>query len=168
MAAAVARRAGARRVVISDPNPYRRALAEKVGVTRAISTIGEGATPLDQVQKELGLQEGFDVGLEMSGNPSAFREMLANMSHGAKIAILGIPAEPMPIDWNLVIFNQLTLRGIYGREMYETWYKMTVLLESGLDISPVITHRLNWRDYEKGFEAMQSGNAGKVILEWQP
>jgi len=167
MAAAVARRAGARRVVISDPNPFRRALAEKVGVTRAVSTVGEGSTTLEQVQKELGLQEGFDVGLEMSGNPNAFREMLANMSHGAKIAMLGIPAEPMPIDWNLVIFNQLTLRGIYGREMYETWYKMTVLLESGLDISPVITHRLNWRDYEQGFAAMQSGNAGKVILDWQ-
>jgi threonine 3-dehydrogenase len=167
MAAAVAKRAGARRVVISDPNPFRRGLAEKVGVTRAVSTVGEGSTTLPQVQKELGLQEGFDVGLEMSGNPSAFREMLENMSHGAKIAILGIPAEPMPIDWNLVIFNQLTLRGIYGREMYETWYKMTVLLESGLDISPVITHRLNWRDYEKGFAAMQGGNAGKVILDWQ-
>jgi len=167
MAAAVARRAGARRVVISDPNPFRRALAEKVGVTRAVSTVGEGSTTLEQVQKELGLQEGFDVGLEMSGNPNAFREMLANMSHGGKIAMLGIPAEPMPIDWNLVIFNQLTLRGIYGREMYETWYKMTVLLESGLDISPVITHRLNWRDYEKGFAAMQGGNAGKVILDWQ-
>jgi len=167
MAAAVARRAGARRVVISDPNPFRRALAEKVGVTRAVSTVGEGSTTLEQVQKELGLQEGFDVGLEMSGNPNAFREMLANMSHGGKIAMLGIPAEPMPIDWNLVIFNQLTLRGIYGREMYETWYKMTVLLESGLDISPVITHRLSWRDYEKGFAAMQGGNAGKVILDWQ-
>jgi threonine 3-dehydrogenase len=167
MAAAVAKRAGARRVVISDPNAFRLSLAEKVGVTRAVATTGAGATTLQQVQKELGLQEGFDVGLEMSGNPNAFREMLANMSHGAKIAILGIPAEPVPIDWNLVIFNQLTLRGIYGREMYETWYKMTVLLESGLDISPVITHRLNWRDYEQGFEAMQSGNAGKVILDWQ-
>jgi len=167
MAAAVVKRAGARRVVISDPNAFRLSLAEKVGVTRAVATTGDGATTLQQVQKELGLQEGFDVGLEMSGNPNAFREMLANMSHGAKIAILGIPAEPVPIDWNLVIFNQLTLRGIYGREMYETWYKMTVLLESGLDISPVITHRLNWRDYEQGFEAMQSGNAGKVILDWQ-
>jgi threonine 3-dehydrogenase len=167
MAAAVAKRAGARRVVISDPNPFRRGLAEKVGVTRAVSTVGEGSTTLAQVQQELGLQEGFDVGLEMSGNPAAFREMLENMSHGAKIAMLGIPAEPMPIDWNLVIFNQLTLRGIYGREMYETWYKMTVLLESGLDISPVITHRLNWRDYEQGFAAMQGGNSGKVILDWQ-
>jgi threonine 3-dehydrogenase len=167
MAAAVARRAGARRVVISDPNPYRRALAEKVGVTLAVGTVGEGATTLKAVQERLGLQEGFDVGLEMSGNPGAFREMLQNMSHGAKIAMLGIPADPMAIDWNLVIFNQLTLRGIYGREMYETWYKMTVLLESGLDVSPVITHRLNWRDYESGFKAMQTGEAGKVILDWQ-
>jgi threonine 3-dehydrogenase len=167
MAAAVAKRAGARRVVISDPNPFRRGLAEQVGVTRAVSTVGEGSTTLAQVQQDLGMQEGFDVGLEMSGNPAAFREMLQNMSHGAKIAMLGIPAEPMPIDWNLVIFNQLTLRGIYGREMYETWYKMTVLIESGLDITPVVTHRLNWRDYEKGFAAMQGGNSGKVILDWR-
>ena len=167
MAAAVARRAGARRVVISDPNPFRRWLAEKVGVTLAVATAGPDATTLRAAQERLGLQEGFDVGLEMSGNPAAFREMLENMSHGAKIAMLGIPSQPMPIDWNLVIFNQLTLRGIYGREMYETWYKMTVLLESGLDISAVITHRLNWRDYEKGFEAMQSGEAGKVILDWR-
>jgi threonine 3-dehydrogenase len=167
MAAAVARKAGARRVVISDPNPFRRALAEKVGVTLAVSTVGPGATTLKAVQEKLGLHEGFDVGLEMSGNPGAFREMLENMSHGARIAILGIPSQPMPIDWNLVIFNQLTLRGIYGREMYETWYKMTVLIESGLDVSPVITHRLGWRDYETGFAAMQTGDAGKVILDWR-
>jgi threonine 3-dehydrogenase len=167
MAAAVARRAGARRVVISDPNPFRRALAEKVGVTLAVNTVGKDATTLKAAQEKLGLHEGFDVGLEMSGNPSAFREMLENMSHGARIAMLGIPSEPMPIDWNLVIFNQLTLRGIYGREMYETWYKMTVLIESGLDVSPVITHRLGWRDYEAGFAAMQTGEAGKVILDWR-
>jgi threonine 3-dehydrogenase len=167
MAAAVARKAGARRVVISDPNPYRRALAEKVGVTLAVGTVGPGSTTLQKVQEQLGMQEGFDVGLEMSGNPGAFREMLENMSHGAKIAILGIPAEPMAIDWNRVIFNQLTLRGIYGREMYETWYKMTVLIESGLDISPVITHRLAYRDFEQGFAAMQTGEAGKVILDWR-
>ena len=167
MAAAVARRAGARRVVISDPNSYRRALAEKVGVTLAVGTVGEGATTLKAVQKQLGMQEGFDVGLEMSGNPGAFREMLDNMSHGAKIAMLGIPADPMAIDWNKVIFNQLTLRGIYGREMYETWYKMTVLLESGLDISGVITHRLGYRDFEAGFEAMKSGESGKVVLDWR-
>jgi threonine 3-dehydrogenase len=167
MAAAVAGRAGARRVVISDPNPYRRALAEKVGVTLAVSTAGPDATTLREVQERFGMQEGFDVGLEMSGNPAAFREMLANMSHGAKVAMLGIPSAEMAIDWNRVIFNQLTLRGIYGREMYETWYKMTVLIESGLDVSGVITHRLNWRDYEAGFEAMQSGKSGKVILDWQ-
>ena len=164
MAAAVARRAGARRVVISDPNPFRRALAEKVGVTLAGDP---AATTRREVQRQLGLQEGFDVGLEMSGHPAAFREMLENMSHGAKIAMLGIPSEAMAIDWNRVIFNQLTLRGIYGREMYETWYKMSVLLESGLDISGVITHRLGYRDYEAGFEAMKSGESGKVILDWR-
>ena len=164
MAAAVARRAGARRVVISDPNSYRRALAEKVGVTVAVDPT---ATKLAEVQQKLGMQEGFDVGLEMSGNPAAFREMLENMSHGAKIAMLGIPTKEMAIDWNRVIFNQLTLRGIYGREMYETWYKMTVLIASGLDVSGVITHRLGWRDFEAGFDAMQSGESGKVILDWQ-
>ena len=164
MAAAVARHAGARHVVISDPNSYRRALAERVGVTVAVDP---RMTTLAQVQADLHMTEGFDVGLEMSGNPNAFRDMLGSMSHGAKVAMLGIPAQPMPIDWNQVIFNQLTLRGIYGREMYETWYKMTVMLESGLDISPVITHRLNWRDYEDGFNAMRSGNSGKVILDWR-
>jgi threonine 3-dehydrogenase len=164
MAAAVARRAGARRVVISDPNAFRRGLAEKVGVTLAVDP---AATSLTEVQRQLGMQEGFDVGLEMSGNPAAFRGMLENMSHGAKIAMLGIPSKEMAIDWNRVIFNQLTLRGIYGREMYETWYKMTVLIESGLDVSGVITHRLGWRDFEAGFEAMASGESGKVILDWR-
>jgi len=164
MAAAVARHAGARHVVISDPNEYRRNLAEKVGVTRAVDP---RATPLKDVQQQLHMQEGFDVGLEMSGNPSAFRDMLANMSHGGKIAMLGIPSEQIAIDWNQVVFNQLTLRGIYGREMYETWYMMTVMLETGLDISGVITHRLNWRDFEEGFAAMRSGNSGKVILDWR-
>ena len=164
MAAAVARHAGARHVVISDPNPYRRALAEKVGVSRAFDPT---AARLDEVERELHMTEGFDVGLEMSGNPRAFRDMLGSMSHGAKIAMLGIPSAEMAIDWNQVIFNQLTLRGIYGREMYETWYKMTVMLESGLDISPVITHRLNWRDYKDGFDAMRSGNSGKVVLDWR-
>jgi threonine 3-dehydrogenase len=163
MAAAVARHAGARHVVISDPNEYRRKLAEKVGVTLAVDPL---AIPLKEIQKQLHMQEGFDVGLEMSGNPSAFRDMLANMSHGAKIAMLGIPSEAISIDWNQVVFNQLTIRGIYGREMYETWYKMTVMLESGLDISGVITHRMNWRDFEEGFAAMRSGNSGKVILDW--
>jgi threonine 3-dehydrogenase len=114
------------------------------------------------------MTEGFDIGMEMSGNPNAFRDLLANMSHGAKIAMLGIPSPTeMSIDWAKVIFNQLTIHGIYGREMYETWYKMTVMLESGLDISPVITHRFNWRDYEQGFEAMRTGNSGKVVLDWR-
>lgn len=164
MAAAVAKHAGARHVVISDPNQYRRELAEKVGVSLAVDPT---KTSMADVQQQLHMTEGFDVGLEMSGNPSAFRDMLANMSHGGKVAMLGIPSQPMPIDWNQVIFNQLTLRGIYGREMYETWYKMTVMLESGLDIAPVITHHLNWRDYEQGFDAMRSGSSGKVLLDWR-
>jgi threonine 3-dehydrogenase len=164
MAAAVARHAGARHVVITDLNPYRLALAAKIGVTAAVNP---QVTSLKEVQKQLGMQEGFDVGLEMSGNPAAFREMLANMSHGAKIAMLGIPATEMAIDWHQVIFSMLTIKGIYGREMYETWYKMTVMLDCGLDISPVITHHLSYRDYEEGFEAMRSGNCGKVILDWR-
>lgn len=163
MAAAVARHAGARHVIISDPNAYRRELAEKVGVSRAVDP---RKSPLAALLPELAMTEGFDVGLEMSGNPHAFRDMLANMSHGGKFAMLGIPSEAIAIDWNEVIFNQLTLRGIYGREMYETWYKMTVMLESGLDISAVITHRLPWQDFEQGFAAMRSGNSGKVILDW--
>ncbi len=164
MAAAVARHAGARHVVITDLNPYRLALAEKLGVTRAIDP---RKTTLAEVQQDLGMQEGFDVGLEMSGNGSAFRDMIGNMSHGGKISMLGIPAEEMAINWRQVIFNQLTIRGIYGREMYETWYKMTVMLESGLDISGVITHRYGWRDFEQGFEAMRTGNSGKVLLDWR-
>ncbi len=164
MAAAVARHAGARHVVISDPNSYRRGLAEKVGVTLAVDPTQR---TLAALWPELHMTEGFDVGLEMSGNPHAFRDMLANMSHGARVAMLGIPSEPIAIDWNQVIFNQLTLRGIYGREMYETWYKMTVMLESGLDISAVITHRLPWDRFEEGFDAMRSGASGKVILDWQ-
>jgi threonine 3-dehydrogenase len=164
MAAAVVRHAGARHVVITDVNPRRLALAEKIGVTRAVNS---RETRLADVQKTLGMQEGFDVGLEMSGNRDAFREMIANMSHGAKIAMLGIPPQEMAIEWREVIFNMLTIKGIYGREMYETWYKMTVMLESGLDIKGVITHRFSWRDYEKGFAAMKSGDAGKVILDWR-
>ena len=150
--------------MITDINPKRLKLAEKVGVTLAVNT---AETALGEVQKKLGMQEGFDVGLEMSGNPGAFREMLRNMSHGAKIAMLGIPSEETAIDWKRVIFGMLTIKGIYGREMYETWYKMTVMLESGLDIRPVITHRLAWHEYEKGFQAMKSGEAGKVILDWR-
>ena len=164
MAAAVVRHAGARHVVITDVNPFRLNLARKVGVTLAVDT---RELPLEQVQKQLGLREGFDVGLEMSGNASAFREMLANMCHGGRIAMLGIPNGEMAIDWKRVIFNMITLKGIYGREMYESWYMMTVMLESGLDISPVITHRLAWHEYEKGFAAMQSGQSGKVILDWR-
>jgi threonine 3-dehydrogenase len=163
MAVAVARHAAARHIVVTDLNPFRLDLARKMGATLAINPT---TTSLADAQKQLGMQEGFDVGLEMSGNPSAFRDMISNMSHGAKIAMLGIPAKDMPIDWRQVIFNMLTIKGIYGREMYETWYKMTVMLESGLDISPVITHRLDFREFEKGFEAMRSGNSGKVILDW--
>ena len=164
MAAAVAKHAGARQVMITDVSPYRLELAERVGVSLALdvrtATIADG-------QRQLGLREGFDVGLEMSGNQAAFRDMLANMSHGAKIAMLGIPAGEMAIDWRTVIFNMLTVKGIYGREMYETWYKMSVMLESGLDITPVITHRYHYTEFEKGFEAMSSGQSGKVILNWQ-
>ncbi len=163
MAAAVARHASARHVVITDINPYRLELARKVGVTLAVNPT---ATPLADVQRQLGMQEGFDVGLEMSGNPAAFRDMLANMSHGGRIAMLGIPSKDMAIDWNQVIFNMLTIKGIYGREMYETWYKMTVLIESGLDVTPVITHRLPYTEFQQGFDAMRSGNSGKVILDW--
>jgi threonine 3-dehydrogenase len=163
MAAAVVRHAGARHVVITDVNPYRLELARKMGVTRAVNT---SETPLPQIQKELGMQEGFDVGLEMSGNPAAFREMLANVSHGAKIAMLGIPTKEMAIDWTLVVFNMLTIKGIYGREMYETWYKMAVMLESGVDIRPVITHRYGYKDFEQAFATVRSGCSGKVILEW--
>ncbi|HOL73942.1 MAG TPA: L-threonine 3-dehydrogenase [Bryobacteraceae bacterium] len=163
MAAAVVRHAGARHVVITDVNPYRLELARKFGVTRALDSRTQRVA---DVQKELGMLEGFDVGLEMSGNPAAFREMLANMCHGGKIAMLGIPPEDIAIDWNTVIFNMLTIKGIYGREMYETWYMMTVMLQSGLDISPVITHRFPFTEYREAFEVMLSGRAGKVILEW--
>jgi threonine 3-dehydrogenase len=164
MAAAVAKHAGARHVVITDLNPYRLELARKVGVTLAVDP---RAKDLKAVQQQLEMTEGFDVGLEMSGNASAFRDMLANMSHGGRIAMLGIPAEPIAIDWNVVIFNMLTIHGIYGREMYETWYKMTVMLESGLDISPVITHRFSYRDYKEAFELMRSGNSGKIVMDWE-
>jgi len=165
MAAAVVKHAGARYVVITDPNEYRLELARKVGVTEAVS-----ARPgcIREAQDKLGMKEGFDVGLEMSGNAAAFAEMIENMCHGGKIAMLGIPSESaMPVNWNTVIFNMLTIKGIYGREMYETWYKMTVMLESGLDITPVITHRLPYTEYEKGFTAMQNGLSGKVILHWK-
>ncbi|MGA2329584.1 MAG: L-threonine 3-dehydrogenase [Bryobacteraceae bacterium] len=163
MAAAIVRHAGARHIVITDVNPHRLDLAKNVGVTLAINP---SATSLRDVQRQLGMQEGFDVGLEMSGSAAAFRSMLENMSHGGKIAMLGIPVHEMTIDWHAVIFKMLTIKGIYGREMYETWYKMTVMIESGLDISSVITHRLPYTDYEQGFAAMREGRSGKVILDW--
>jgi len=164
MAAAVARHAGARFTVITDVNPYRLELARKLGVTLAVDV---RETALAAVQKQLGMTEGFDVGLEMSGNPAAFRDMLSNMSHGARIAMLGIPSQEMSIDWRTVIFNMLTIRGIYGRKMYETWYKMTVMLQSGLDITPVITHRFPYTEFQQGFDVMASGRSGKVILNWE-
>jgi threonine 3-dehydrogenase len=164
MAAAVVRHAGARHVVVTDVNPYRLELARKLGATLAIDARAER---LADVQKRLGMKEGFDVGLEMSGNPAAFREMLANMCHGGKIAMLGIPEAEIAIDWNVVVFNMLTIKGIYGREMYETWYMMTVMLQSGLDIRPVITHRMPYTEFRKAFEVMQSGQSGKVILNWR-
>jgi len=164
MAAAIAKYAGARYVVITDVNPWRLELAKKVGVTLAVNP---RETRLADVQKQLGMQEGFDVGMEMSGNAEAFREMLANMCHGGKIAMLGIPEGNLAIDWRTVVFNMLTIKGIYGREMYETWYKMTVMLQGGLDIRPVITHRFHYTEFEKGFQAMLTGRCGKVILNWE-
>ena len=163
MAVAVVRHAGARHVVITDVNPFRLELARKMGATVA-HDVRSG--PLADVTKGLGMKEGFDVGLEMSGSPAAFRDMLQAMCHGGKIAMLGIPTEQVAIDWNTVVFNMLTIKGIYGREMYETWYKMTVMLESGLDIRPVITHRFHYTEFEQGFAAMKSGASGKVILDW--
>src|SRR5262252_151175 len=164
MAVGIVRHAGARHVVITDLNDYRLTLAKKMGATVALN-VKNGS--LNDVQKQLGMKEGFDVGLEMSGSPAAFRDMIDNLCHGGKVAMLGIPSEPMAIDWNKVVFNMLTIKGIYGREMYETWYKMTVMLESGLDIKPVITHRLHFTDFEKGFQAMLSGDSGKVVLDWK-
>jgi threonine 3-dehydrogenase len=163
MAIPVVRHAGARHVVITDLNPFRLDLARKMGATLAINPT---ETPLSEVQKQLKMTEGFDVGLEMSGNPQALSDMIANMSHGGKIAALGIPSKSIPMDWRPVIFNMITIKGIYGREMYETWYKMSVMLDSGLDISPVITHRYSYSDFEKGFASMISGNTGKVVLDW--
>src|SRR5882724_13131366 len=163
MATAIARFTGARHVVITDVNDYRLELARRMGATRAINVQRES---LDQTMKELGMQEGFDVGLEMSGNASALREMLRTMHHGGSIAILGIPPEDTAIDWNQVIFKGLTLKGIYGREMFETWYKMASLLQSGLNLQPIITHHFPVQEYIQGFETMGSGKSGKVILDW--
>ena len=164
MAAAICKHAGARNIVITDINPYRLELASKLGATRVVNATKEN---LADVQKELNMKEGFDVGLEMSGNPQALNDMIANMNHGGKISMLGIPAEQTQIDWNKVVFNMLTIKGIYGREMYDTWYKMSMMIETGLDLNPIISHRLPYTDFQKGFEAMLSGESGKVILDWE-
>jgi len=164
MAAAVARHVGARHVVITDINPYRLALAEKMGASRAVDVSKED---LQTVMNDLGMTEGFDVGLEMSGVPVAFRDMLAKMNHGGKVAMLGIPPQDIAIDWNQVIFKGLVIKGIYGREMFETWYKMASLIQSGLDLTPIITHTYSVDDFQQGFDTMSSGQSGKVILDWQ-
>jgi threonine 3-dehydrogenase len=163
MAAAVVRHAGARHVVITDVNEHRLELARRMNVTRTVNVASEAVAG---VQRELGMEEGFDVGLEMSGSADALRDMLANMAHGGRIALLGIPPEEFAIDWNHVVFNMLTIRGIYGREMYETWYAMTVMVQSGLDVSPVITHHFQYGEHEAAFATAASGEAGKVILHW--
>jgi threonine 3-dehydrogenase len=163
MATAIAKHAGARYVVVTDVIPYRLNLAKRMGATLALDVRYES---IAESQKKLGMKEGYDVGLEMSGNPEAFASMLSNMCHGAKIAVLGLIPQDTVIDWDLVIFNSLTIKGIYGREMYETWYKMTAMIQTGLDISPVITHHFHYTEYEKGFEVMRSGESGKVILNW--
>ncbi len=163
MATAIAKHAGARYVVTTDRNPYRLELARRMGATLALDV---RERTLRDAQRELGMKEGFDVGLEMSGSGEAFKDMLANMCHGGKIALLGIPTAELAIDWNTVIFNMLTIRGIYGREMYETWYLMQSMIKSGLEISPVITHRFHYTQFEEAFEVMRAGNAGKVILDW--
>jgi len=164
MAATVARHAGARFIVVTDVNEYRLDLARKMGATVALN-VAHGS--LAEVQKQLGMLEGFDVGLEMSGSPAALQSMIGSLCHGGKIAMLGIPSGPIDVDWNKVVFSMLTLKGIYGREMYETWYKMSVMLQSGLDISPVITHRFPITDWQAGFDVMSSGQSGKVILDWE-
>jgi threonine 3-dehydrogenase len=163
MAAAIARHAGARFVVITDVNPYRLDLAAKMGVTTAVDV---GKVSLQQVMDDLGMKEGFDVGLEMSGHSDALNGMLAAMCHGGKVAVLGVQSKNATVDWDLVIFNGLTIKGIYGREMYETWYKMTTMIQSGLDITPVITHQFPYPQFEKGFQLMKTGQSGKIILHW--
>ena len=163
MAAAIARHAGARHVVVTDVNPYRLELAKTMGATMTLDVRHE---KIEDAQAALGMKEGFDVGMEMSGNPEALRAMLSNMCHGAKIALLGILQPETTIDWDMVIFNGLTIQGIYGREMYETWYKMTAMIQSGLDILPIITHRYHFSEFEAAFQTMRSGQSGKVILNW--
>ena len=163
MAVTIAKHVGARHVVITDVNDYRLDLARKMGATRTINVKNES---LEDTLRALGMREGFDVGLEMSGNPSAFRDMLASMHHGGKIALLGIPPADTSIDWNQIIFKGLIIKGIYGREMFETWYKMASLIQSGLDIKPIITHHFKVDDFQQGFDIMRSGQSGKVILDW--
>ena len=163
MAVAIARQAGARKVVVTDINTDRLALAKTMGATRVVDVSRER---LADVQKEVGMKEGFDVGLEMSGSPRALNDMIDNMTHGGRIALLGIMPEKAAVDWNKVVFNMLTIRGIYGREMYETWYKMTALIQSGLDILPVITHRFHYTEFQHAFDLMRSGKSGKIILNW--
>jgi threonine 3-dehydrogenase len=163
MAVAIARHVGARHVVVTDVNDYRLALATRMGATRAVNVAKQD---LRAVMKDLGMKEGFDVGLEMSGDASAFRQMLETMNHGGKVALLGIMPGEQAIDWGQVVFKGLVLKGIYGREMYETWYKMVAMLQSGLDISPVVTHRFPIRDYQAAFDVMRSGQSGKVVLDW--
>ena len=164
MAVAIAKYAGARHVVITDINDYRLELARKMGASVALN-VTSGS--LDQTMTDLGMEEGFDVGMEMSGNASAFRDMLRTMHHGGKIALLGIPPDEMAIDWNQVIFKGLVLKGVYGREMFETWYKMSSMLQSGLNVEPIITHRFPLEDYEEAFQLMESGQSGKIILNWE-
>jgi threonine 3-dehydrogenase len=164
MAAAIAQKSGARKIVVTDVNPRRLALAQKMGATRVVDVSAEN---LQDVQREIGMKEGFDVGLEMSGSPRALNDMIDNMYHGGRIALLGIMPEKAAVDWNKVVFNMLTIRGIYGREMYETWYKMTALIQSGLDITPVITHRFPFTEFQEAFRLMRSGQSGKVILDWE-
>jgi threonine 3-dehydrogenase len=163
MATAIAWQAGARKIVVTDVNPDRLALAARMGATRTVDVSKE---KLPDVQREIGMKEGFDIGLEMSGNPVALNTMIDNMAHGGRIALLGIMPGAAAVDWNKVVFNMLTIRGIYGREMYETWYKMTSLIQRGLDISPVITHRFHYTDFQQGFDLMRSGRSGKIILNW--
>jgi threonine 3-dehydrogenase len=164
IAAAVCKHAGARHVVVTDLSDYRLDLARQLGADRCVNVTRES---LHDVQKELNMTEGFDVALEMSGSPLAFQDILDNLGHGGKIAVLGIPSVDHPVDWEKIIFNMLTIRGVYGREMYETWYKMSVFIETGLDLAPIITHRLPIDDFQQGFDVMESGQAGKVVLDWE-
>ncbi|MCR6656665.1 MAG: L-threonine 3-dehydrogenase [Opitutus sp.] len=164
MAVAIVKQAGARKIVVTDVNPDRLALAQRMGATRTVDVSRES---LADVQREIGMKEGFDVGLEMSGQPAALNDMIDNMAHGGRIALLGIMPEKAAVNWNKIVFNMLTIRGVYGREMFETWYKMTSLIQSGLDITPVITHRFPYSDFQHAFDLMRSGRSGKIVLDWE-